>query len=445
MEEKTEEIIPLEGGFWGFFGQVIKKSKGLFFMGVFVSLMWMVTAIFTNTLQLSELTYFNVLVSIMLFCDIFSFATAQAFIIMLSQKKDKYKQALNFCSFINIGIMLVVAVFLFAAKDFILLNLFKLDSPGDSLFYYLMIGFIIFRCITRYYETTMRGAGLTKQIMISTLITFLAMMSGWAILILTDGFALNYIPIIFYVSQALSFAYTAFAIKREKGVNIFNIFSLEKPTKEDFKMVFEKLAFEVFWQIGYTVCTMFMLKLNVKIYDSYMYFENALDIFNVVYFAFMYVTSVQVAIAIGEERTEDAFKISKYSVYISMITWVGYFVLAGIVCYPILLGVNPELFEISLQTYFIYTAVYFFRFIAWCMSSYCISMSGRNLAQIIIQCFSVTYYFALYFTAQYLPNNVFFVYVLLILEVAAVLITETILFFRKGWLRPKQIKKEKQE
>lgn len=111
MEEKTEEIIPLEGGFWGFFGQVIKKSKWLFFMGVFVSLMWMVTAIFTNTLQLSELTYFNVLVSIMLFCDIFSFATAQAFIIMLSQKKDKYKQALNFCSFINIGVMLVVAVF----------------------------------------------------------------------------------------------------------------------------------------------------------------------------------------------------------------------------------------------------------------------------------------------------------------------------------------------
>lgn len=72
-------------------------------------------------------------------------------------------------------------------------------------------------------------------------------------------------------------------------------------------------------------------------------------------------------------------------------------------------------------------------------------MSGRNLAQIIIQCFSVTYYFALYFTAQYLPNNVFFVYGLLILEVAAVLITETILFFRKGWLRAKQIKKEKQE
>lgn len=414
-------------------------------MGMFASLMWMATAIFTNTLQLSELTYFNVLVSIMLFCDIFSFATAQAFIVMLSKKKDKYKQALNFCSLINIGVMLVAAVFLFAAKDFILLDLFKLDSSGEPLFYYLMIGFIIFRCITRYYETTMRGAGLTKQIMVSTLITFLAMMSGWAILILTDGFALNYIPIIFYVSQALSFAYTAFIIKREKGVNVFNIFSLEKPTKEDFKMIFEKLVYEVFWQIGYTVCTMFMLKLNVKIYDSYMYFENALDIFNIVYFALMYVTSVQVAIAIGEERTEDAFKISKYSVYISMITWVGYFVLSGAICYPILLGINQELFEISLQTYFIYTGLYFFRFVAWCMASYCISMSGRNLAQVIIQCFSVAFYVTLYFTAQYLPNNVFFVYGLLILEVVAVLITEIILFFRKGWLKPKQSKKEKQE
>ena len=414
-------------------------------MGVFVSLMWMATAIFTNTLQLSELTYFNVLVSIMLFCDIFSFATAQAFIVMLRKKKDKYKQALNFCSLINIGVMLVAAVFLFAAKDFILLDLFKLDSSGEPLFYYLMIGFIIFRCITRYYEITMRGTGLTKQIMVSTLITFLAMMSGWAILILTDGFALNYIPIIFYVSQALSFAYTAFIIKREKGVNVFNIFSLEKQTKEDFKMIFEKLALEVFLQIGCMVCSMFMLKLNVKIYDSYMYFENALDILNIVYFAFMYVTSVQVAIAIGEERVEDAFKISKYSVYISMITWVGYFVISGAICYPILLGINPELFEISLQTYFIYTGLYFFRFVDWCMTSYCISMSGRNLAQVIIQCFSVAFYVTLYFTAQYLPNNVFFVYGLLILEAVAVLITEIILFFRKGWLKPKQSKKEKQE
>lgn len=445
MEEKTEEIIPLEGGFWKYFGRVIKNSKWLILMGVFVSLMWMATAIFTNTLQLSELTYFNVLVSIMLFCDIFSFATAQAFIVMLSKKKDKYKQALNFCSLINIAVMLVAAVFLFAAKDFILLDLFKLDSSGEPLFYYLMIGFIIFRCITRYYEITMRGTGLTKQIMISTLITFLAMMSGWAILILTDGFALNYIPIIFYVSQALSFAYAAFIIKREKGVNVFDIFSLEKPTKEDFKMIFEKLALEVFWQIGCTVCSMFMLKLNVKIYDSYMYFENALDIFNIVYFAFMYVTSVQVAIAIGEERAEDAFKISKYSVYISMITWVGYFVLSGAICYPILLGINPELFEISLQTYFIYTGLYFFRFVDWCMTTYCISMSGRNLAQAIIQCFSLAFYVTLYFTAQYLPNNVFFVYGLLILEAVAVLITEIILFFRKGWLKPKQSKKEKQE
>lgn len=341
--------------------------------------------------------------------------------------------------------MLVAAVFLFAAKDFILLDLFKLDSSGEPLFYYLMIGFIIFRCITRYYEITMRGTGLTKQIMVSTLITFLAMMSGWAILILTDGFALNYIPIIFYVSQALSFAYTAFIIKREKGVNVFNIFSLEKQTKEDFKMIFEKLALEVFLQIGCMVCSMFMLKLNVKIYDSYMYFENALDILNIVYFAFMYVTSVQVAIAIGEERVEDAFKISKYSVYISMITWVGYFVISGAICYPILLGINPELFEISLQTYFIYTGLYFFRFVDWCMTSYCISMSGRNLAQVIIQCFSVAFYVTLYFTAQYLPNNVFFVYGLLILEAVAVLITEIILFFRKGWLKPKQSKKEKQE
>lgn len=89
MEEKTEEIIPLEGGFWKYFGRVIKNSKWLILMGVFVSLMWMATAIFTNTLQLSELTYFNVLVSIMLFCDIFSFATAQAFIVMLSKKKGQ--------------------------------------------------------------------------------------------------------------------------------------------------------------------------------------------------------------------------------------------------------------------------------------------------------------------------------------------------------------------
>lgn len=411
-------------------------------MGLFVSVTWMATAIFTNTLDLPELTYFNVIVSIMTFCDILTFATAQAFIVLLSRKKDRYQQVLNFCSLINIAFMLIAATFLFAAKDFVLFDLFKLSDASNSLFYYAMIGFIVIRSITRYYETVLRGTQLTKQLMFSTLITFLMLMAGWVVLILTNGMALNYIPIIFYVSQLASFGYVAFVHKRDNNINIFNIFKLDKLTKSEWGVVLSKVVFELFWQIGYTICQMFMLKISDRTYDSYMYFENVLDLFNMVYYSFMYVTSVQVACAIGEGKKEQAFKISKYSLYISMWTWLGYLVLTGALCYPILLGMNAELFEIGLQTYFIYVGLYFFRFITWCVASYCISMSGHNLAQIVIQMFVLPYYIVLYFTAQYLPDNVFATYGFLIFEVLAVMSVELVLFFRKKWLEPKQTKKQ---
>lgn len=445
MEEKTNNYISLEGGFWKYFWRVIKKSKWLILMGLFVSIMWMVTAIFTNKLNLPELTYFNVLITIMYFIDIISFATAQAFIVYLSRHKDRYHQALNFCSLINIAFVVIISIFLFAAKDFVLVDLFKLTGVTNSLFYYLMIGFIFVRCITRYYETILRATDLTKQLMFSTLITFLMMMAGWSILILTDGLALDYIPIIFYVSQIVSFGYVAFVLKRDKGVNIFNIFKLDKPTKVDVSMLLSKVFYELFWQVGYTICQMFILKVSEKSYDSYMYFENVLDIFNMVYFSFMYVTSVQVALAIGDEKTEVAFKISKYSLFISMWTWLAYLVLTSALCYPILLGMNAELFEIGIQTYFIYVGLYFFRFVVWCIASYCISMSGRNLAQIIVQAFVIVYYLVLFFTSQHFPNNAFVIYGALIFEAIAVIVVELIIFLRKKWLQPIQKKTKKQE
>lgn len=445
MEENTEKYISFEGGFWKYFWRVVKKSKWLIFMGLFTSLMWLATAIFTNTLNLPELTYFNVMVSIMTFCDILTFATAHAFIVFISRKKDRYQQALNLCGIVNMVCVLVIGLVLFLAKDVILIDMFKLTDVSNSLFYYLMVGFIIIRCITRYYETVFRGTDLSKQLMIATFITFLALMSGWAILVLAGGMALNYIPIIFYVSQLISFGYVAYVHKRKNNINIFNIFKLDKPTKDEFLMIISKVLFEFIWQISYTICQMFILKVSETTYDCYMYFENVLDMFNMIYFAFMYVTSLEVATAIGEEKPELAYKISKYSVYISMWTWLIYFVLTGALCYPILLGMNAELFDVGLKTYFIYVGLHFFRFIIWCIASYCISMSGRNLAQIIIQVFSVSYYLTLFLTAQYLPDNEFAIYGFLIFEALVLAAVQLVLFFRKKWLTPRLKTTKKQE
>ena len=401
-------------------------------MGLSTSIMWLITAIFTNTMNLSALTYYNSLITILFFVDIISFGAVQSAIVCLAKDKKSKQQKLQVCSMVNVVITIIGVTIIIALREQILFGVFGLEEASNQAFYYMMLCYIAFMSITKYYERAFRAFDLDKYAMTSTIINALTTICGFCIVYLTGGISLNFIPLIFFLAQLLNFVYMVFVYKRELNIKIFKI-SFKNLSLKELGFIISRISVEFAWQIAYTMEALFLLKLSVYIYDTYSYFENVLDILANVYFAFMYICSVQISRRIGERKYDDAFQVGKWTIYISIWTWVGYLIISGIIFYPLMLGLNTELFETGMQTYFLYVFGYFLNFVEWCLYSYIMSMGGKTKAQIILYSFLSVYYITLYVVVAYLPTNIFFAYGVMYFSSIAMIVVNLILFKRKNW------------
>lgn len=431
--------IPVEGGFWKYFWKVIKEAKWLLLKGATVSFLWMVTAIFANTMDVADLTYYNAMLTIMLFVDIFGYGVSQGVIVLLSENRKPKENYLKAGFYISVAMNVLTTIVLFTAGKWILSTLLGLQQIESMTFYYLMSAFIFFYGATRFFEGALRIVDKTKQQMFANIILAVLMIVGFSLLYFTKGLLLNWIPLLFFIAYFVSFLYVAYVFKKEFKINVFKPSKIVL-SKNEIEIIVRRLLMELISQAGYIFGYLFVLRNSAEIYNTYMYFENVLDVLLNIFFAFVYITSIQISRQIGNRDYKKAYKVAVYSVLISIVTWVIYALLAGCLYVPFMKGLNPELLEIGKKTYFLYVGLYFFRFLSWNLYSYVLPMGGKSISQLLLISVCASYELLLFIFAKQILSNVFLIYGLFAVECLFLTSIDLIILFKKKWMGEGEIR-----
>lgn len=229
---------------------------------------------------------------------------------------------------------------------------------------------------------------------------------------LANGLLLWLIGIVYLLSSIVCILCSTYWLAKNKVLPV-NLLKLQKfqLTKREVGKVFAISASEIVWEVDYIMLSLFVLKNNVVIFNSYSYYENVLDISQGFLFAFVNVTSVRICIAIGEGKKDEAYMHGKYALWASIVIWVAYAIVIFALFIPIRMGMNIELRNTALLSMTLYAVMTLFRFVSWTINSYTLQQSGRLATVLLIQeIISTVYYVLLYLFATMIPSNIFLIY-----------------------------------
>ena len=205
--------------------------------------------------------------------------------------------------------------------------------------------------------------------------------------------------------------------------------------EQELKVISARALSEVVWEIGYVFVSLFILKISVISYNQYCYFENALDIFNGLFFAFVSVVSIKICRCIGEEKKDEAKLHAKYSMLSVLVIWAIYAILSLAIFIPLRDGMNSELRPTALVSIILFLIISLLRFSEWNMGTYVLGQSEYFAkGGLILECIFAVYWIVLYLIAGYLPNNVYLIYSLIAVENIIKIIVSLFVFRSDKWL-----------
>ena len=205
-------------------------------------------------------------------------------------------------------------------------------------------------------------------------------------------------------------------------------------TNKQWWVLLSNLAVEFIWQIGYYATAINLIRFSDGIFNTYSYLENVLDVFNGVLYAVGSVNAIKITRLLGKDKFDEAYRYSKYSIWISLIIWLFYCVVSLIFIYPIALGVNDEYFELMFTVLPCYLAIHLFRFVAWNMGSYMLRLGGKNKPFVIIEIICTLILIAGCFVVQFLPASVPLAYFIILLPTLIFTPVYFIIFKSKRWM-----------
>ena len=188
------------------------------------------------------------------------------------------------------------------------------------------------------------------------------------------------------------------------------------------------------WQIGYYATAIILIRFSDGIFNTYSYLENVLDVFNGVLYAVGSVNAIKITRLLGKDKFDEAYRYSKYSIWISLIIWLFYCAVSLIFIYPIALGVNDEYFELMFTVLPCYLAIHLFRFVAWNMGSYMLRLGSKNKPFVIIEIICTLILIAGCFVVQFLPVSVPLAYFIILLPTLIFTPVYFIIFKSKRWM-----------
>jgi Na+-driven multidrug efflux pump len=425
--------------FWKYFFNTYKNARWLVLRYIIVAVYLTVSSIFTNKMELGNLTYFNAIITITYFCELLAFGISNGMSVYINQNiKDKDKSAhyVKVGFYLNCIIAGLVIVLLVILKKPILHGLMGFSDGIDYLFYYLMLIYIFFDCILHYITHILKALKVFVAQMLNSLIQCALLVIGFMLLYFTSGLALNYIAIIYITTMVACIIAGLVSLKRNKLLSI-NIFTKTKfrLSKKEISVLLHMTGMEVVWQVGYTLISLFLLKVSEVAFNQYAYLENVLNVFNGLLFSFIILTSIEICRSLGREQYDEAYIHGKYSLYATLIIWFVYLVVSLALLIPIRSGMHIELQSTAFVAILLYVFTHLFRFLVWNLGSYILCWGGKVKILFWIETCSTIYIILIYCLANFIPNNLYLIYLLVALDSIIKLPILLWLFKRKKWLK----------
>ena len=430
----------LNKSFWKYFWNTLKESKWLLIKYFIVGLYLIITGIIANRLNLNDLTYYNAMMTVLFFGEMIAFGFCEGFGIYINQNINEPEKSKNYAKlgFLFVSIYaFVITLILSIFPDFILNNVLNLNFKTDLIFYYLMIAVMFINTIFSYSSNLLKKVGEFKIQTINTILQSTLIIGVLLIFLVTKKLFLIPIGILFLISYVFCFIYSYIALLKNKTYKV-NLFKLKKLklSKSEFKIVTARTLSEVVWEIGYFFISLFMLKVDVISYNQYCYFENALDILNGVFFAFVSVVSIKICRCIGEEKKEEAYNHSINSIKSTFVIWLFYAIISTALFIPLKTGMNTELQSTAFTSLVLFLVISLFRFLEWNLGTYILGQSDYFAKfSLTLESIFTCYWITLFLIAKFIPANVFFIYALIAFENIIKTTIAIIVFQKKNWLK----------
>lgn len=426
--------------FWKYFFNTLKESKWLLLRYFIVGIYLIVVGIISNRLKLNDLTYYNSMITLMFAVEMISFAFNEGFGIYINQhinepeKSKKYaKIGFYFTTTITIVFLSILAFF----PNFILKQVLNLNFEVNLTFYYLMIVSMFFNAIYSYFSHLLKKVGEFKFQTIETILQSALIVFGLILITIFGKLMLIPIAIIYISSNVISVIFSHFELLKCKTYSI-NLLKFEKLhlSKQELKTVTLRALSEVVWEVGYVFISLYILKTDVIVYNQYCYFENALDILNGMFFAFVSVVSIKLCRAIGEDQKEEAYEHGKNSIKATFVIWFAYALVSLALYIPLKYGMNIELRSTALVSLILFLIVALFRFTEWNIGTYVLGQSEYfSKAGLILETIFMCYWITLYLIADLLPNSVYLIYTFIAAENIIKTAISLYVFKNKKWIQ----------
>ena len=424
--------------FWKYFFNTFKESKWLLVRYVVIGIYLIVVGIIANKLQLHDLTYYNSIITLAYFAEMIAFGCSEGFGIYVNQHAHEPKISRKYAKvgfYVTILVVLIFVVLLGAMPNVILKNILHLDFEVNLWFYYIMLIAMVFLAGFRYINTLLARLKVFNVQLITSLSQCALVALSLLLLVLFKNLSLIPIAIIYVLVYLTVLIVSLILLKRNK-IHSINILKYErlKLEKHEIRTIVLRCLAEIVWEVGYMFISFFILKANVILYNQYCYFENALDIFNGVFFTFVKLTSIRICTAIGERKRDEAFKHAKYSIYASIVIWFFYALVSFALYLPLKSAMNIDLQATALIPYILYVALSLFRFVNWTMGTYIIGQSEIYINyQFWIEVVFAIYWVLLYLLADIFKGNMYLIFGAIALECTIKIIIDSIKISNKRW------------
>lgn len=256
------------------------------------------------------------------------------------------------------------------------------------------------------------------------------------VLVITGGLYLNYIAII-YIAVYLFCLVIAFALLAKNNVysvNLFKVKSLRLKKREVWVVICRAFS-ELVWEVGYFFVSLFILKSNVFVYNQYCYFENALDIFNGIIFAFFNVTAIKICRCIGAGKRKGAYNYAINSIKATILLWIIYAIIVMSLFVPLRAGLNIELQSTALISIILFLLLSLIRFVDWNLGTYIIGQSEVYVKLgFILEFIGAIYWIIMYLLSGFIHLNIYLIYLIIALESIFKISVNLYLLKKKKWV-----------
>lgn len=423
--------------FWKYFINTFKSGNYLLLKYLLSSILYIIISVVSNLLQVKELTYLNAFLSLAYFSTMISFGISGGIFVFVNQNIESKENVSKYvrCGYeLNLIVSTVFTALLVAFPRFFMEQITGY-APDDYTFYYLMCVYFLISCIYGYLCNIIQNFELFKMNLFVVNAPLILIIVSFLILYFGGIFYLNLIAIMYVIAYLAGTIFATFCVMRNNKFKI-NIF---KPTRLNFtlrqwKLLVSTFLIEIIWEVGYYATSVALLRANEGIFNTYLYLENVLDIFNGFLFTFVTITSIRITRALGYNKFDEAFRHAKYSIYATLIIWLFYTVCSMILIYPIALGVNDAYFDLMFTALPSYVFIHLFRFVGWTYCSYMLKLGGKTTLLLIMEIISTIYLIALCFFIQYLPQNILLIYVMVTLNEIVPIPIYYFMYKSKKWM-----------